>query len=525
MEPAQQQAQPEVVSMRSPEPPSPGPAAAKQPQRQRSGSCGWLAAASAALIVAGLSATLLPCRPTHIFGWVAPAGLESEPSPVQILRNELQFSRPQAQSYSIHASLGRIFLGDGRLSEAAAHFNEALVVADSNANQVEARLLLALARRHQGRLGDAREILKAALDFADSDSEGGVLHALAEVRVELGHFEAAIKLYNRAWGFLDQNDAEGVAVLAADIADAWAGKGHVQESTSWHGTAERALEFSRYGMSGADEEVAAKVHRRLGAAQLRLGALPAALEAYHRSLRVQRRRLHALHPELVSARLGAACALHGLGDSAGALLDVERVEESLRNGAQQNLDLSRALLAKAEILSDINRIDSAEKAVQEALRLQAAVLQDQPHPETAAALSRYGSILRASGRPGEARQQYSTALEISRETVGETHPATATLYKKLGTLEEGLGNGAAARDHFYMRLEIHVESFGAGSPSTVLAYVDLATFLSRQGQQQEAAKVLEDALQKLDDENLPQEHQARAEYQEALSMVHSSSVD
>merc|ERR1719343_1828432 len=99
---------------------------------------------------------------------------------------------------------------------------------------------------------------------------------------------------------------------------------------SWLNIATRALQFSSDSLAGADDEVASRVRRRLAAVRLRFEGAQSAMEAYRKALRVQRRLLHPAHPELVSTQLGLARSLHGLGDAAGALRDIELAEDTLR---------------------------------------------------------------------------------------------------------------------------------------------------------------------------------------------------
>lgn len=466
----------------------------EQPRAQPASCCHWGGAVAAALVVAGLSTVILPFRSILAFGQGASLDPVAEPSPLDILRRELQASHPRAQRLVIHTTLGRIFLGDGRTTEAAMHYGEALGLAESQAEHIETRLLLALAHRRRGQFGYAREILKAALGFADeTDMEGRVVHALADVRAEMGHFEAAIKLYRRAYGLVDQTDADEIALLTADIAEACVGQGQLKESQSWLTTAVRAIQFSRDSPAGADEEVAAKVDQRLGAVQHSLGDVSSAMELYRRALRAQRRLLHACHPELVSTELSKARALRDLGDAASALREVEALEKKLRDGPQEGLQLSRALILKSDILREADRLGDAETAIQEAIHLQATVLQGQDHPESATALSSYGQILHSAGRAEEAREKYQKALEISAETIGEEHLTTAAVHGSLGALHAGLGDDSSAREHFSKCLEIQLETLGKSNPDVAKTLNDLAALLARQGHTSEAADLFEQA--------------------------------
>jgi len=310
-----------------------------------------------------------------------------------------------------------------------------------------------------------------------------------------------------------------VALLAADIGEAWSAKGNLQKSLEWFRTATEVLDFARGSAAGADETVAAKVDSGLGALHHRSGSVLPALESYRKALRVQTRTLHPSHPDLVSTRLSMAHARFDLGDAAGALSDIEAIEKTLREGPQEGLELGQTLILKSDILRFVNRTDVAEQAVREAIRLQVARLQGDEHPEIAVALTTYGSILHDSGKAEEAHEKYSKALEISTSTVGDKHPVTAAAHNSLGTLYEDLGDDGSAHEHFSRCLEIQLETVGKDSPDVASTYNNLATLLFRQGQRSEAVELLDQALLLLDQAGVPSDNPDRALYKENLGLI------
>merc|ERR1740121_1413726 len=99
------------------------------------------------------------------------------------------------------------------------------------------------------------------------------------------------------------------------------------------------------------------------------------------------------------------------------------------------------------------------------------------------------------------------------------HPGTALAYNSLGTLYEDLGDDGMAGESFSKCLEIQLETLGRDSPDVANTYNNLATVLFRQGQRPEAAKLLELAVQVLDQVAVPQDNPERLLYQENLRLV------
>lgn len=519
MEPVPQQAQAELLQ-EQPTASVRGSAGAQLSQPHRAGCCRWALASVSAILLSGFSVPMLFTGPEPVLELIIPEDPDIDLSPLEILRRQLWDNQPRPQRFTLHVSLARLLLGNGRLTEAETQFTEALSLAQSQEERVEARQMLGVTRMRQGRLTAAREFLEIALEFVSPDTDVEVLHALADVRAEMGHFDPAIRLYSRAFNLAEsRRDADRAALLAADIGEAWAGKGKLQESIDWLGTAATIIDFGRMSPAGADEIVAAKVDSRLGSVRHRLGNVSAAMDFYRSALRVQAKLLHPNHPDLVSTWLGIAHAQRDLGEAQAAFRDIEAVEKMLRGGMQEGLDLSRVLIVKADILREASRFEDAEQAIQEAIGLQAELFHGEDHPEAAVAMSSYGSILHDSEKVSEAHAKYSEALSISLRTLGEKHPGTAAVHNSLGTLYEDLGDDSTARSHFSKCLEIQLDILGKDSPLVANTYNNLATVLFRQGRKPEAVELLERALQVLDHAGVPSGNPDRALYQENLGFI------
>jgi len=514
MQPAQQQAQPEVLAMQRRVSRQP----AQLPHSQGVGCCRWAAAIISTLVLASLAVVMVFLGHEQAFEQMLPEDPNIDPSPADILRHQFWDYHPKVQRFALHTSLGQVLLSQGRLSEAGVHFKEALELAESKAEQVEARRLLGLAQLRQGHLEHAKELLEAALGFLEQETDVTVLHALGGVRAEMGHFEQALKLYNQAFGLAERRrDVDKAALLATDIGEAWMHKGNVEESFDWLRTADRVLSDGRLLPAGVDEAVVAKVETLRGSLLHLSGGILPATELYRTALRKQARVLHPSHPDIVSTRLQLIRAQRDLGDVEGALRDIEAVEATLR-GESPGPDLSRVLIYKSNLLRESSNLAAATETIQEVIRLQATLFQED-HPDVAVALGTYGSILHDAGMATEAQEKYTKALTISLRTLGEKHPGTASVYNSLGTLHEDLGDDGKAREHFSKCLDIQLETLGKDSPDVANTYNNLATVLFRQGRSPEAAELLKHALHVLDIAGVPQDNPDRLLYQENLGLV------
>merc|ERR1719422_495560 len=308
-------------------------------------------------------------------------------------------------------------------------------------------------------------------------------------------------------------------LLAADISEAWARRGNLSESFAWLHKAEEQLETGKHSGAGVSEVVVAKVRSFIGAAHQLRGDVQRAMEHLQRAMVVQVQHLRPFHSDLLATRLAIARVKHQQGDTDGALRAVEAVEQTLRSGPREGLDLSRALMLKGDLLRVQGLLEAAEVAIHEALKLQNACFQGEDHPEKAVLLNGFGSLLHDSGRAQEAVEKYHEALSVNLNSVGEFHPETAATYNNLGTFFEDVGDFGKAYEYFSKCLAIQVSTTGTASPDVANTYNNIATISWRQGHTDAAASLLRKALLVLDEGGAPDGNPSRAIYTQNLEGV------
>jgi tetratricopeptide (TPR) repeat protein len=465
-------------------------------------------------------------------------GLSVELSPVEVLLRQLRFTQhhgvDSARELALHTSLGHLLRDSGNLADAAKHYQRATNLARDPADLVPVQRALGLVELQQGHLVLARGLLEDALrqlaawpgptmqeELADS-----IRWALGDVSKELGQFDEALKFYTLTWDAFatrrDTADVDQLPLLAAEISEVHARRGELEKAFGWLRRATVQLHVNRLSVQGLDSTDEAKIQSYLGAIYHAAGDVTRAMEMYLKAVRTQERALRPIHPDLLATRMGIARAQRDLGDSSRALKVIEVVEASIRAGPKEGLDLSRALVLKADLLREAQRYEEAEKTIQEALRHQEACFGSEDHPEYAVALGSYGSVLHDQGKHAEAHRQYNQALNMNLRTVGHNHPESAALYNSLGTLFEDTGDDSNAQIHFAKCLDIQLNTVGDRSPDVSNTYNNLATILFRRGEIDDAADLLRKALRVLDLAGVPKGNPDRSLYEENLREVLAS---
>jgi len=514
------------------------------PQPAAAGAGRWLVAVLSLIAVVMLS-LVVAFEPNENPPWKAHRGgaadpsAAAEPDPAEILVRQLRaMPRGDARrAYMLHTSAGHIFRDRGRYSQASKHYQEALRLASDSDERISAQRDLGVVETELGHLAPARDVLEAALvalsaaaspqggSSPQGSSEGGagVLHALGDVRMEMGHLGEALQIYKQAFdAAVERRDADEVVLLAAELGEAEARSGHLEKAFAWLRRATDELAAARRAAPGADGVVAAKVNSYLGSAYHMQGNVSKAMDLYRRAMRAQADALRPTHPDLLATRLGLARALRDAGSGEEALRAVEAVEATLRAGPGEGPDLSRALILKSDVLREANRTADAEASIEEALRLQVASFGGANHPEVAVAFSSLGSILHDTGRLAQAHNKYKQALRINLDTVGEMHLETASAYNSLGTLFQDTGDDAAAQQHFSKCLDIQLATIGESNPDVANTYNNLATVLYRQGKAEDALGLLRKAVGLLDAAGVPGTSPDRAVYEDNIHEILSA---
>jgi Flp pilus assembly protein TadD len=169
------------------------------------------------------------------------------------------------QCWMAHNNLGTVFLREGKVSDAIAHFDQALEIKPDDA---EAHTNLGIALYQTGKREEAMEHFQQALRINPNKAEahGNLGIALAQT----GKIEEAIAHYERALRIKPD-----IAEVYSNLGNALARVGRVPEAIVQY---EQALRI---------KPDIAEVHYNLGNALARVGRVPEAIVQYEQALRIR----------------------------------------------------------------------------------------------------------------------------------------------------------------------------------------------------------------------------------------------
>ncbi len=170
----------------------------------------------------------------------------------------------------------------------------------------------------------------------------------------------------------------------------------------------------------------------IGAADIRLGRLDAALGAHARALAIRTATYGADHPLVASSERELGMALSDAGRFTDAIVPLERAL------AIQRVARGPQSIAVATLLDDLGRaarhtgdLEAALARHREALVIWEKVLGD-PHPDLAVSLLNVGYTLAAAGRASEAVEIDRRALAMFEVSAGAEHPYIVYACNALG---------------------------------------------------------------------------------------------
>lgn len=298
-----------------------------------------------------------------------------------------RFPGSAAAAARLHETVGRAFLGLGRLDEARDHLMRAQAIADTSlaaSHPIVPAILLSLAQLHRER-GELEEAL-AVLDRFDALSPAS---------------EAPAGIITRPGGTDAVPDAGAHAMPAARQRDARAIRASVLRQDGRFAEAEaiaRSLLADRIATAGERSLPAAHMRSFLGGVLLDRGEIDAAATAYAQVHEIRLEALGASHPDTIAA----------MRNLAEVRLRQRRVEESLALAGD-------ALAAAAAQLGD-------------------------DHPETMAARNALAAAMLSSQRMPEAAALFRANLESQRRVLGPEHRDTMVTMNNLSILSEMLGD-------------------------------------------------------------------------------------
>ena len=215
------------------------------------------------------------------------------------------------------------------------------------------------------------------------------------------------------------------------------------------------------------------------------------------------------NPDWLYARTGFAAALRKAGHHWDALRESEDVVQRCRD--YLGLDHTYTLRAAANLINDRRAVgelaDAEELGAEIYDRCQAS---GSPFDIVNAAMVNLASVLRAAGRPEEARRYDLQAKDALIGTYGDLHPFTLAADINYAADLAACGELAAAIRTGQEALANCRSTLGPDHPDTLMAAVNLAIDVTAAGNQAWAEKLLDDALRRYG-ETLTAEHpEARA---------------
>jgi eukaryotic-like serine/threonine-protein kinase len=267
--------------------------------------------------------------------------------------------------------------------------------------------------------------------------------ALADRYVELGRFDAALPLQERALELrrtaLGEDHADTLVSISS-MAYLLDSLGRTTEALPYF---REVLERARV-VFGPDHENTIAAESNLGYLLFTLARSDEAEPYYRRALESSRRVLGPEHPSTVTCLANTGFLLRSMGrrDEAEAMYrQVLEVRRRVLGGDAP--DTVTALNNLGSLLIDAGRAAEAEPLYREALETSRRVL-GQEHPSTLNAVVNSGSLLVSLGRPREAVALLAPAEQGVRKVfVGENASRVAALLGTLGAARAGLAEDAA----------------------------------------------------------------------------------
>jgi len=214
-------------------------------------------------------------------------------------------------------------------------------------------------------------------------------------------------------------------------------------------------------------------------------------------------------PDWLNARTGFAAALRKAGHHWDALRESEDVVQRCRD--YLGLAHAHTLRAAANLINDRRAV--GELAIAEELGLEIcdrSRAAGSPVEIMYAALVNLASVLRAAGRPEEARRYDLQARDALIGTYGDLHPFTLAAGINYAADLAACGELAAAIRIGQDTLANCRSTLGPDHPDTLMAAANLAIDVAASGSQARADRLREDALRRYE-ETLTKEHpEARA---------------
>jgi len=338
----------------------------------------------------------------------------------------------------------------------------------------------------------AAGIARARIELgADPDLRLDVLADLAELGVSLGDATSGVHVLQETLDERrqrDGGDSIASAVMQTQLANALRATGQMVQAREQAGHAVTTLRR----LAGPGALATARAEMQLAGVSMATGAAQPALDATRLAHATLEKNLGAEHAETLDALTSIAVALERLDRLDEAAAGFARVIELIeRTMGAQHLRLARPLTVLADIERRRQRYDEAGRLLERAIAVARAAYGER-HPFLGAVLMRQGDLLRRRGDLDGA----SAALAEARTHVPELSGEAAQIALYEGGIHGARGDHVAALAAFRRAHDTFLAALGADSVYPWMAAAEMAGELAELGRLDEAARWLEQALQR-----------------------------
>ncbi|MCG6113176.1 MAG: tetratricopeptide repeat protein [Paracoccus sp.] len=338
---------------------------------------------------------------------------------------------------------------------------------------------LALVRMAMGHYAEAASLFEEALDITkaavgDAHPEYAVpLHGLAQVRHTMGRYKEATSLFEQVLAI------EKVAF----------GETHPEYAATMHARAGVHLSMGRFDEAEALFEQAlaikkiahgeehldyAETLQSLAEARQSLGRSAEADGLLDRVLKIKKAALGEAHPDFAKTLYSLAWGRQAMGRNAEAASLFEQVLEIQKTGlGEAHTNYAATLHQLAGVHLAMGHQTEAEALYERALEINQAAVGD-AHQDYADTLDELASVRQAMGRNLEAEALFEQALAIKKTAVGEAHPAYATTLYNLADVRRAMGRNAEAEALFKQALEIFKTALSEVHTHAIMCLASLA---------------------------------------------------
>jgi serine/threonine-protein kinase len=305
-----------------------------------------------------------------------------------------------------------------------------------------------------------------------------------EARLERDRAQQVVALLENVFEVSDPNQASGEEVTAREILDR--GAEQVQRDLK------------------DQPEIQATLVQAIGNVYRNLGLYDRAEPLLRQSLELRNEVLGEDDPDVASglSSLGVLLRLQGRIDEAEPLL-VEALEIRRRHEDSDPQEVARGLRDLAKLRENTGKYDDAVALYREAIALEQSAGGE--GRELANIRSNLGIVLSENGDFAGAEQQFSAALELRRELLGDDHLLVAESFNNLGVLMGIQGEFARAEPMFREALAVRRRVLGADHPTVAESLNNLGRLLKEMGQFDESETLYREGL-RVERERLGDDH-------------------